>query len=91
MKTDAPKAGIRTDETKLADEAHITARWGRPWRALPNWTEIARVDRRAELILYPLVCGCGLFAIAAHFYSAVPAAHQIEWTWRECLRLVGHS
>ena len=91
MKTDAPATGISTNKTELADEAHITVRWGRPWRALPSWTEMARVDRRAELILYPLVCGCGLFAIAAHLYSAAQAGHQIELAWRECLRWVGHS
>ena len=91
MKSNAVKARIGTNQQGYTDDASATARWERSWPARRGWIAFVRTGWQTEWLLYPLVCGCGLFAIAAHFYAAVPVAHQIELAWLECLRWTGHS
>lgn len=70
-----------------ADRAEVSARFHEPRE--PRLTEVARVDCRAENILFPVLCACGLFAIATHFYSALPTAQEMEVAFQECLRYAG--
>ena len=72
---------------QCADRAEVSARFNEP-RNL-RLTELARVDCRAENILYPVLCACGLFAIAWHFISALPTAREMEVAFQECLRYAG--
>ncbi len=70
-----------------ADRAEVSARFHGPRQV--RLAEVARVDCRAENILYPVLCACGLFAIACHFYSALPTAQEMEVAFQECLRYAG--
>lgn len=95
MKTDrqAVKAGASGVTGAIwnnrADRVEVSARFARRHEIGPRLVDIARQDRRAESVIYPLLCACGLFGIATHFASAVPDAHQMEAAMRECLRLAG--
>ena len=71
-------AAARPRGVSATDRAEVSRRFGPHFAGVPRLPDVARQDRRAEAVLFPVLGACLLFGIIYHFTGAMPVAHPPE-------------